>query len=120
MPLPPNCQLESNISSGNMDKPYLKRIGILLYIAQACRPDISFAVNYLARFSLCTDQEHWNTLEHLIAYLHRTRDMGILISKSNLSSEVKCFVDANWGGEANRSTHGYIIMHGINPSDRPS
>ncbi|MBW0590859.1 hypothetical protein O181_130574, partial [Austropuccinia psidii MF-1] len=114
-PLPANCQLESNKSMGNMDKPYLKQIGILLYIAQACRPDISFAVNYLARFSLSTDQSHWNALEHLIAYLRRTRDMGILISKLNASSEMTCFVDANWGGEANRSTHGYIIMHGINP-----
>ncbi|MBW0559596.1 hypothetical protein O181_099311 [Austropuccinia psidii MF-1] len=44
-----------------------------------------------------------------------TRDMGILISKSNSSSNIKCFVDANWGGEGNRSTHGYIILHGLNP-----
>ncbi|MBW0541338.1 hypothetical protein O181_081053 [Austropuccinia psidii MF-1] len=115
MTLPANCQLESNDSVGKMDKAYLKRIGILLYIAQACYPDISFAVNYLARFSLCTDRSHWNALEHLIAYLCGTRDMGILISKSSLSSKMKCFVDANWGGEANWSTHGYIIMHGINP-----
>ncbi|MBW0536704.1 hypothetical protein O181_076419 [Austropuccinia psidii MF-1] len=100
---------------GNMDKPYLKRIGILLYISQACRPDISFAVNYLARFSLSTDQSHWDALENLIAYMRGTKDMGILISKSNESSEIECFVDANWGGEGSRSTHGYIIMHGINP-----
>ncbi|MBW0506242.1 hypothetical protein O181_045957 [Austropuccinia psidii MF-1] len=110
-PLPANCQLESSISVGNMDKPFLKRIGILLYIAQACRPDISFAVNYLARFSLCTNQSHWHALEHLIAYLCGTRDVGILIRKSNISSEMKVFVDANWGGEGSRSTHGYIVMH---------
>ncbi|MBW0536826.1 hypothetical protein O181_076541, partial [Austropuccinia psidii MF-1] len=114
-PLPTTCRLESNNSAGNMDKPYLKRIGILLYIAQASRPDISFAVNYLARFSLCTDKTHWNALEHLIAYLRGTRDMGILISKSNESSEMKCFVDANWGGEGDRSTHGFVILHGTNP-----
>ncbi|MBW0471165.1 hypothetical protein O181_010880 [Austropuccinia psidii MF-1] len=46
-PLPINCQLESNPSK-DMDKPYRQRIGILLYIAQASRPDISHAVNYLA------------------------------------------------------------------------
>ncbi|MBW0502546.1 hypothetical protein O181_042261 [Austropuccinia psidii MF-1] len=86
-PLPPNCQLDSNFSVGIMDKPYLKRISILLYIAQACRPDISFAPIYV----------------------------GILIRKLNTSSEIKCFVDANWGGKGNRSTHGYIILHGINP-----
>ncbi|MBW0505047.1 hypothetical protein O181_044762 [Austropuccinia psidii MF-1] len=105
-PLPLNCQLESNYLAGNMDKPFLKGIGILLYIAQACRPDISFAVNYLARFSLNTYQSHWKALEHLIAYLQGTWDMGILINKSNNSSQLKCFIDANWGGEGNRSTHG--------------
>ncbi|MBW0540441.1 hypothetical protein O181_080156 [Austropuccinia psidii MF-1] len=114
-PLPPGCQLELNFSQSEMDKPYLKRIGILLYIAQGSRPDIAFAVNYLARFSLHTDKSHWQALEHLIAYLRGTRNMGIMISKSNSSLEMKCFVDANWGGEGNRSTHGYIMFHGINP-----
>ncbi|MBW0538725.1 hypothetical protein O181_078440 [Austropuccinia psidii MF-1] len=68
-----------------------------------------------ARFSLNTDQSHWKALEHLIAYLRGTREMGILINKMNVSSQLKCFVDASWGGEGNRSTHGYVIMHGINP-----
>ncbi|MBW0540987.1 hypothetical protein O181_080702 [Austropuccinia psidii MF-1] len=114
-PLPMNCQLISNLSMNSMDKPYLKRIGILLYIAQASRPDIAYAVNYLARFSLNTDQSHWAALDHLIAYLRGTRDMGIQISKDNKSRDFKCFVDANWGGEGSRSTHGYLIMHGDNP-----
>ncbi|MBW0538647.1 hypothetical protein O181_078362 [Austropuccinia psidii MF-1] len=41
--------------------------------------------------------------------------MGILIATNNQSSEIKCYVDANWGGEGDRSTHGYLIMHGKNP-----
>ncbi|MBW0465926.1 hypothetical protein O181_005641 [Austropuccinia psidii MF-1] len=48
-------------------------------------------------------------MNHLIAYLHHTKHLGILISKRNQSSEMNCFVDANWGGEGNRS------MHGMNP-----
>ncbi|MBW0536230.1 hypothetical protein O181_075945 [Austropuccinia psidii MF-1] len=98
-----------------MDKPYLKRIGILLYIAQASHPDIAYAVNYLACFSLHTDQSHWDALDHLTAYLRGTRDMAIQITKSNTSRDFKCYVDANWGGEGSRSTHGYIILHGSNP-----
>ncbi|MBW0482569.1 hypothetical protein O181_022284 [Austropuccinia psidii MF-1] len=84
-PLPANCQLISNLSSNAMDKPYLKRIGILLYIAQAS------------------------------PYLRGTRDMGIQIDRTNTSGELRCYVDASWGGEGNRSTHGYIILHGSNP-----
>ncbi|MBW0538417.1 hypothetical protein O181_078132 [Austropuccinia psidii MF-1] len=113
-PLPIGCKLESN-ASREMDKPYLQRIGILLYIAQASRPDISHAVNYLARFSMGTDRSHWLALEHLISYVRGTRRMGILIANDNKSSEMRCYVDANWGGEGDRSTHGYLVMHGRNP-----
>ncbi|MBW0521326.1 hypothetical protein O181_061041 [Austropuccinia psidii MF-1] len=98
-----------------MDKPYLKRIGILLYIAQASCPDVFFAVNHLARFSLHTNQSDWASLENLIAYLHGTRSIGILINKSNVSSQMTCFFDANWGLDGNRSTNEYINMRGINP-----
>ncbi|MBW0483648.1 hypothetical protein O181_023363 [Austropuccinia psidii MF-1] len=67
-PLPVDCKLESSPAL-NMDKPYLKRIGMLLYIAQASRPDIAYAVNYLARFSMNTNKSHWKALEHLIAVM---------------------------------------------------
>ncbi|MBW0461669.1 hypothetical protein O181_001384 [Austropuccinia psidii MF-1] len=107
-PLPVNCNLESN-PAAEMDKPYMKRIGILLYIAQASRPDISYAVNYLARFSMNTNASHWQALEHLIGYMRDTSDLGILIAEDNSSSAINCYVDANWGGEGDRSTHGYII-----------
>ncbi|MBW0535766.1 hypothetical protein O181_075481 [Austropuccinia psidii MF-1] len=66
-PLPPNCQLESNFSCNAMDKPYLKRI---------------------ARFSLSTDCSHWNAMNNLLAYLCNTKNLGILISKWNQSSEM--------------------------------
>ncbi|MBW0563877.1 hypothetical protein O181_103592 [Austropuccinia psidii MF-1] len=46
-PLPIDCKLQSNHSK-EMDKPYLKRIGMLLYIAQASRQDIGHSINYLA------------------------------------------------------------------------
>ncbi|MBW0535509.1 hypothetical protein O181_075224 [Austropuccinia psidii MF-1] len=112
-PLPSPCVLKSNAGT-NMDKEYLRRIGMLLYIAQASRPDISFAVNYLARFSMGTDNSHWQALEHLIGYMRKTRDMGVIISANKDPKDITCYVDANWGGEGSRSTHGFLIMHGGN------
>ncbi|MBW0581417.1 hypothetical protein O181_121132 [Austropuccinia psidii MF-1] len=113
-PLPPNCKLESGTSK-EMDKPYLKRIGILLYIAQGSRPDITYAVNYLAHFSLGTTLAHWEALEHLIAYLRLTSTAGIFISNLDTASAFKCYVDANWGREGNCSSHGFLILHNKNP-----
>ncbi|MBW0507484.1 hypothetical protein O181_047199 [Austropuccinia psidii MF-1] len=86
--LPKNCKLESNFSLNNMDNPYLKWIGILLYIAQASRPDIAYAVNYLSRFSLNTTQHHWNALENLIAYLRGTTYDVILRRKNEDSQQM--------------------------------
>ncbi|MBW0532076.1 hypothetical protein O181_071791 [Austropuccinia psidii MF-1] len=74
-PLPTNCTLVSG-QSKSLDIPYLKQIGILLYIAQGSRPDITFA------------------------------DIG---------KDVECYVNANWGGEGNRSSHGFLILHNGNP-----
>ncbi|MBW0522566.1 hypothetical protein O181_062281 [Austropuccinia psidii MF-1] len=113
-PLPFNCNLKSNPSTV-MDKVYLKYIGMMLYISQGTCPDIAYMVNYLARFSMGTDDTHWQALEHLVAYLRYTRMLGIFILTKNSSKEMKCYVDANWGGEGDRSTHGFILFQGSNP-----
>ncbi|MBW0475372.1 hypothetical protein O181_015087 [Austropuccinia psidii MF-1] len=87
-----------------IDKVY----GMLLYLAQATRPDIMFLVNYLARFLMGTTSKHWVALEHLINYLRGTRNKKLEIETDNREAGLKIFVDANWGGEGSRSQHGFI------------
>ncbi|MBW0467334.1 hypothetical protein O181_007049 [Austropuccinia psidii MF-1] len=79
-----------------MDILYLQCIGILLYIAQGSRPDITYAINYLAQFALGTTLAHWEALDHLIVYLRMTVTTGILIKDSGSNSAFECYVDANW------------------------
>ncbi|MBW0582543.1 hypothetical protein O181_122258 [Austropuccinia psidii MF-1] len=64
---------------------------------------------------MCATSTHWNALEILIAYLRGTKDLGILISTGNGENKLTCYVDVNWGGEGNRSTHSYLLLHGKNP-----
>ncbi|MBW0562097.1 hypothetical protein O181_101812, partial [Austropuccinia psidii MF-1] len=102
---------EMNLESGPadiLDKEYLSRIGMLLYLAQATRPNIMFLVNYLARFSMNTSTKHWTALNHLIDYIRGTQEKALTISLEIGKEKLKMYVDANWGGEASRSQHGYI------------
>ncbi|MBW0547907.1 hypothetical protein O181_087622 [Austropuccinia psidii MF-1] len=62
-----------------------------------------------------TDEFHWQALEHLIEYLRGKIEEKIIISKKEGDPDFNCFVDANWGGEGNHLTQGFIIMHGGNP-----
>ena len=57
--------------------PYLSAIGALLYLAQCTRPDISFAVNLLARYSFAPTQRHWIGVKDIFQYLRCTIDMGL-------------------------------------------
>ena len=52
--------------------PYLSLVGSLMYLYQAIRPDISFAVNILSSFSNCCQQEHWNVAKRVLRYLRGT------------------------------------------------
>ncbi|KAJ9545571.1 LOW QUALITY PROTEIN: hypothetical protein OSB04_025278 [Centaurea solstitialis] len=40
--------------------PYLSAIGALMFLAGHTRPDISFSLNLLARYSPCPTKRHWN------------------------------------------------------------
>ena len=48
---------------------YLNDIGALMYLANCTRPDISFAVNLLARFSSAPTKKHWKWIKHILRYL---------------------------------------------------
>ncbi|GJS92894.1 retrovirus-related pol polyprotein from transposon TNT 1-94 [Tanacetum coccineum] len=47
------------------------------------RPDISFAVNLLARFSSSPTKRHWNGIKHIFRYLRGTTDLGFFYSNNS-------------------------------------
>lgn len=89
-----STELVSNPSM-EMKKDYLLLIGFLLYLAQGSCPDISFAVNFLDRFSMAPDQYHWESLEHLIAYIRYSLRLTLpIVSSGDCLDCIKTFVDA--------------------------
>jgi hypothetical protein len=52
----------------------------LMYLASATRPDISFAVSKLSRFTSNPRDDHWRALERVMLYLVGTMDYIIYYS----------------------------------------
>jgi hypothetical protein len=75
--------------------------------------DITFAVNFLARFSKNPGQDHWRCLNHLLNYVAATRHKQLFLCPDKSSPQLSCFTDTNWGGEFSRSTFGnLVLLHG--------
>ncbi|MBW0468091.1 hypothetical protein O181_007806 [Austropuccinia psidii MF-1] len=47
--------------------------------------------------------------------MRKTKTLGIQITGSDPCPTLQTYVDANWGGEGDRSTHGFLLLHGKNP-----
>ena len=89
---------------------YQSAIGSLMYLSVSTRPDISYTVSCLARFSAKPTREHWTALKRLLRYLKGTLKHGILYTKDG-SDTCTGYTDADWAGDVDsrRSTSGYIF-----------
>lgn len=111
-PMVVELQLETPAAGvPGVDVPrYLSVIGSLSYLAVGTRPNIAFAVNYLARFSACPQSEHWTAVKHLLRYLILTKSHGVMFLYGDVNWRLEVYCNTNWGGEGSRSTHGYFIF----------
>jgi hypothetical protein len=109
-PLPENFNATTadNGNPADLGK-YLSVIGGLSYLAVGTRPDICFAVNFLARFAAKPGPAHWKGVKHLINYLAGTRNLCLHLYPHSDNTSFKSFADASWGGEFARSTYGVFI-----------
>ncbi|SCV71300.1 BQ2448_2888 [Microbotryum intermedium] len=91
---------------------YLQAIGSLLYVLLGTRPDITFAVAYLARFANNPGRQHWIAVKHILQYLRATyRDELLYAQGPTQITGVVGYLDANWGACVNTSvsTMGYVF-----------
>lgn len=88
--------------------PYREAIGSLMYLSNASRPDITFAVNYLSRKQLEPTEEDWVNVKRIFRYLRGTTKMGLLYKSEN--EELEAYSDASFRDcQDSTSTGGYII-----------
>ena len=88
--------------------PYREAIGSLLYLAGATRPDITYAVNILARKQSNPSTEDWNDVTRIFRYLRGTSSVGLTYKGKN--EKLEATTDSSfrdWNDSS--STSGYII-----------
>ena len=95
--------------------PYAQLVGSLMYLAIATRPDISYAVGLLGRFSSNPGLAHWKAAKHVLRYLKGTKDIKLTYAPDPSQSELfLSYCDADHGGDRDnkRSTSGMVIKMG--------
>ena len=87
---------------------YQSAVGSLLYLSTATRPDITYAVSNVAKYST---KHHWIAVKRILRYLKGTLNYGLFYSKDG-STECVGFSDSDWGGDLDdrKSTSGYLFQ----------
>ena len=94
-----------------VDAPYQEAMGSILYCAMATRPDISYAMSVLGKYSSQPRKEHWTAIKRVLRYLNGTRGHGLLYRKVHRPGLV-CYTDSDWAGDQQnrRPTSGMITF----------
>jgi len=84
IPAEPSLRLSRDMESADVETtakmrsiPYRQVIGSLMYAAITFRPDITYAVNQLARFCENPGESHWSAAKKVLKYLASTRRFGL-------------------------------------------
>ena len=100
---------------------YASIVGMLLYLSNNTRPDITFAVSQVARFTHNPKKSHASAVKSILRYLARTKDKGLMV-KPDGTMNLVCHVDSDFVGLHNeepqenptsaKSRYGWVISFG--------
>jgi hypothetical protein len=113
IPADPCSHLEKQCSTfETQDYPYREAIGSLMFAAICTRPDISYAVSQVAKYSSKPSYVHWEAVKRIFAYLKGTISFGISYFRGVKDGVLLAFSDSDFTGDADdrRSTTGNIFI----------
>ncbi len=96
---------------------YRSIVGSLMYTATCTRPDISFAVGELGRFTHQPTEAHLSAAKRVLRYLQATKDFRLTYNRVEEGSQPFILVghtDADYASDIDtrRSVTGYIFTYG--------
>jgi hypothetical protein len=82
-----------------------------MYLAGETRPDISFAINKLSRFTSNPGNDHWCALERVMRYLRGTSTYGL--HYTGYPAVLEGYSDSNWISDVDeiKATSGYVFTN---------
>jgi hypothetical protein len=114
MPLDPGISLEPNPdgNDGNRSNSYARLIGELQFLANATRPDITYAISRLSSYTANPTMQHVTALKRVLRYLSGTRSYGITYRDVlDHPNQFLGYADAAFASaDEPRSTTGYVFM----------
>ena len=81
----------------NVEWNYASIVGMLLYVSNNTRPDITYAVSQVARFTAKPKMSHVKAVKTIVRYLKKDTNKGIFVRPDGTHS-MKCWVDADLAG----------------------
>ena len=118
MLLNPNVKLKPTLEGQDDSKrqnAYTSLLGSLQYLLTATRPNITFAINWLAAYTSNLGLSYYMALKRVLRYLKGTIDYGITYQKDNtiLDGNNLCleYSDATYANTDDlKSTSGYVFL----------
>ena len=86
---------------------YFRVIGSLMYLMSCTRPDITYLVNKLSRYTSNPRAKHWQGNMRVLKYLRFTHDYGLYYSRYPVVLEG--YNDVNWISNVKNSHSGYVF-----------
>ena len=92
--------------------PYQEAVGSLMYASLGTRPDITYAMQTVSRFSKNPGQAHWDAVKRIFRYLKGTKEFWL--TYGGQQKELKGYADADGSmAEDRHAISGYaFLLHG--------
>lgn len=107
--------LEDYDNDDKTDQPYRGLIGSVQYLANCTRPDVLFAINFLAKYNNDPRVRHWMAAKSILRYLKYTKDYCLVYRAGSIG--ITGYSDASWANSSDgyRSVSGYVITVASSP-----
>ena len=92
--------------------PYQEAVGSLMYASLGTRPDITYAVQTVSRFSKNPGQAHWEAVKQIFCYLKGSKELWLTYGGDR--KELKGYTDADGSmAEDRHAISRYVfLLHG--------